>query len=92
MNAQRRSFHCTQWNISHGKEWNSDVCNTIERPRDNHTTWSNEETERQISYDITFRFYLKIDTHELISKTRALMDEENKIIFNQMERCEACIN
>ena len=38
------------------------------RPRD-HTKWRKSEREREIPYDITYRWNLKCDTNELISET-----------------------
>ena len=40
-------------------------------PRDYHTKWSKPDRERQVSYDITYMWNLKIknDTNELIYKT-----------------------
>ena len=67
MNGQIRSGTCTQWNISPRKGWNNAVFSTIDEPRYSHTTWSKSERERQISYDIIYRCYLKIDTNEQIS-------------------------
>ena len=66
MNGRKRG-PCTQWNIRHRKERNNAVCRTIDEARDNHTTWSKSESERHISYDITYRCYLKIDSNQLMS-------------------------
>ena len=60
------------WNIengillSHKKEWNNDICNNMDGPRDYHT---NEIRKRQILYDITYLGNLKYNTNELIYKS-----------------------
>ena len=41
----------------------------MDGPRDDHTKWSKSERERQILYDITYRWNWKYDTNELIYKT-----------------------
>ena len=42
----------------------------MDRPRDNHTKRSKSDSERQISYSITYMWNLKKnDTNELIYKT-----------------------
>ena len=51
------------------------------------TTWMNLEViilsksdrERQISYDITYIWYLKCDRNELVYKTERLTVTENKL-------------
>ena len=48
---------------------NNVICSNMDGPRDYHTKWSKLNRERQVSYDITYMWYLKIDTNELIYKT-----------------------
>ena len=67
MNRQRRSGRGTQWNICHGKQWNTALCSTVDEPRFNHKTWGNLESKRKIYYDITYRYDLTTDTNEHIS-------------------------
>ena len=51
------------------KEWNIAICSNMNWPRDYHTEWSKPDRERQILYDITYMWNLKINTNELIYKT-----------------------
>ena len=44
-------------------------CSNMDRPRNYHNKWSKSERERQIPYDITYRWNLKYDTNELIYET-----------------------
>ena len=53
------------------KEWNNAICSNMDGPRDYHTKWSKSERERQMPYDITYRWNLKYDTNELIYETEA---------------------
>ena len=46
--------------LSHKKEWNSAICSNMDRPRDDHTKWTKSDRERQISYDITYMWNVKI--------------------------------
>ena len=41
------------------KEQNNAICSNMDGPRDCHTECSRSDTERQISYDIAFRWNLK---------------------------------
>ena len=41
----------------------------MDGPRDCHTEWGKSDRERQISYDITYMWYLKNNTNEYIYKT-----------------------
>ena len=41
----------------------------MDGPRDYHIKWSKSERERQIPYDITYKWNPKYDTNELIYKT-----------------------
>ena len=54
-------------------------------PRDYHTKWSKSETERWISYDITYMWNLKNNTNELIYKTETDSDMENKLMVTKQE-------
>ena len=45
--------------LSHKKGQNNAICSNMEGPRDCHTEWSKSDTERQISYDITYMWNLK---------------------------------
>ena len=56
-----------QWN--HKKEWNNAICSNLDGPRAYHTKWNKSERERQIPYNIAYRWNLKYDTDELIDKT-----------------------
>ena len=40
--------------LNHKEEWNNVICSNRDGPRDDHTKWSKSDTERQISYDITY--------------------------------------
>ena len=40
--------------LSHVKKWNNAMCSALDGPRDCHTEWSKSDSERQISYDITY--------------------------------------
>ena len=56
--------------LSHKKEWNNVICSNMDGPRDCDTEWSKSDTERQISYDITYIWNLKKKgTNEHIYKT-----------------------
>ena len=78
--------------ISHTeKNWNNAVYSTIDDATDNHTTWSKSESERHISYDITYRCYVKLILMNLFPQRRTLTYSENKLVVHQMERCEECI-
>ena len=41
----------------------------MDGPRDYHSKWNKPDRERQISYDISYMWYLKNSTNELIYKT-----------------------
>ena len=45
--------------LSHKKEQNNTICSNMDGPRDCHSEWSKPDTERQISYDIAYMYYLK---------------------------------
>ena len=55
--------------LSHKKEQNNAICSNMDGLSDCHTEWSKSDTERQISYDITYMWNLKKGTNELIYKT-----------------------
>ena len=46
--------------LSHKKESNKAICSNMDGPGDDHTKWSQSDRERQISYDITYMWNLKI--------------------------------
>ena len=48
---------------SHKNERNNAICSNMNGPRDYHTKWSKSDRERQIPYDITYRWNLKYDTN-----------------------------
>ena len=50
------------------EEWNNANCSNIDEPSCNHTKWSKSERKRQILYDTTYRWNLKINTSEPIDK------------------------
>ena len=54
--------------FSHKKEWNTAICNNMDRPRDDHTKWSKSDRERQILYDNTYMWDPKKNTNKLIYK------------------------
>ena len=54
--------------LSHKREWNNAICSNMDGSRDYHAKWSKSDRERQISYDITYKWNLKNDTNELIYK------------------------
>ena len=48
-------------------------CSSMDGPRDYHTKQINSETERQMSYDITYMWNLKYDTNEPICETETYL-------------------
>ena len=56
--------------LSNKKEQNNAICSNMDGPRDCQNEWSKSDTERQISYDITYMWNLKKrgGTNELIYK------------------------
>ena len=68
--------------LSFFKKWNDVICSNMDKPRDYCTKWSKSDTERQISYDITYTWYLKNDTNELIYKTNRLTKIEKNTYLN----------
>ena len=63
--------------LRHEKEWVNAICSNMHGTRDYHPRWNKSERERQITYDITYRWNLKYDTNELTFKTERLTDTEN---------------
>ena len=55
--------------LSHKKERNNAICSYMDGPTDYHTKQSISERERQMPYDIIYKWNLKYDTNELIYKT-----------------------
>ena len=55
--------------LIHKKEWSNAIVATLAGSRDYHTKWSQPETEKWISSDITYMWNLKDDPNELICKT-----------------------
>ena len=55
--------------LSHKKEQNNAIHSNMDATRDYHIKWSKSERERQIPYDITYRWNLKYDTNEPIYET-----------------------
>ena len=51
---------------SQKREWNNTICNNMDGPRGDHTKWGRE---RQIPYDLTYVWNLKIYTNKLIYRT-----------------------
>ena len=64
MILKNKNYNCT----NHKEEQNNAICSNMDGPRDHHTKWSNLDRERQI-YGITYIWYLKNGTNELIYKT-----------------------
>ena len=79
MNGYRINGPGTQWNISHGKQWNPALWGTTNEPGDNHKSWGKSESKRFISYDITYRRYLITDTNEHNSQRNTLTNLENQL-------------
>ena len=78
-------IYCTmEYHSAIKKEWNNAICSNMDGPRDYHTKWSKSERERQIPYDITYRWNLKSDTNYLKNRNR-LTDIENKLMVTKGE-------
>ena len=41
---------------SHKKEWNNAICSNMDGPRDYYIKWSKSDRERQMFYDITYKW------------------------------------
>ena len=51
----------------------------MDEPRDCHTEWGESDTERQITYDISYiRSLFKRSTNELVSEKEGVTDVEEK--------------
>ena len=62
------------------KEWNNDICNYMDGPRDCHTEWSKSDRKRQISYDIAYMWNLKKGYKWTYLQNRnRVTDVENKL-------------
>ena len=46
----------------------SDICSNMDGHRDYHTKWSKSDGERQITYDITYMWNLKINWNDSVYK------------------------
>ena len=57
--------------LNHKEEWNNAICSNMDGTKDYHSKCSKSDREKQISYDITYMWYLKKKNHrnELIYKT-----------------------
>ena len=56
--------------FSHKKEWDHATCSNMDGPMDGHTNWSKSDRERQISYDITYMWNLKMIQINLYTKQK----------------------
>ena len=71
--------------ISHKKEWNNAICSNKDGPRDYYTKWSKSERERQIPYDITYMWNLKIRYKTYLWNKNRLTDIENRLVVAKGE-------
>ena len=72
---------------SHKKGGNNAICSNMDGPRDYHTKWSKSDTERQIPYDITYMWNLKIGYKWTYLQNRnRLADIENKAMVTKGSR------
>ena len=71
--------------ISHkGKEQNNAIFSNMDGPRDCHTEWNKSDRERQISYDITYMWYLKKGHKWTYLENRNRVTEvENKLMVTR---------
>ena len=67
---------------SHQKEWNNAICSNTDGPRDYHTKWS----EEKMPDDITYKWDLKYDTNELMSKQKQTHRHGNQTYGYQQGR------
>ena len=73
--------------LSHKKEQNNAICSNMNWPRDGHIEWSKSDRERQISYDITYMWNLKIRYKwTYLQNTNRITDVENKLMATKGER------
>ena len=52
------------------KEWNNDICSSIDGIGDYHNKWSKSDGARQISFDIAYMQNLKNDRNNLFTKNK----------------------
>ena len=88
----KKNWYMSRQNISQGKKGHNAICSTVEESRGNHVTCSKSERERHISYDITYRCYLRIDTSEDISTEKGNHRFIKQTYGSPMERCEDWIH
>ena len=83
--------HTMEYYSARKKEWNKAICSNMDRSRDNHTKWSKSERERQMLYDITYMWNLKIwYKWAYLQNINSLTDIEDK--FSEEERWGKGIN
>ena len=60
----------------------------MDGPRDSHISWSKSDKERQISYDIAYKWNLKkkMIQMKLYTKQKKITDIENKLMVTKRER------
>ena len=56
--------------LKHIKAENSAICSDMDATREHHTNSSKSDRERQIPYDIIYKWNLKYGTNEHIHKTQ----------------------
>ena len=73
--------------FSHKNERSNAVCSHMDGPRDDHTMWSEQDRERQISYEIAWMQNLKKkkDTNEFIYKIE-MDSQSSKKPYNSQRR------
>ena len=72
--------------LSHKKQWNNVICSNMVGPRD-YVKWSKSDRERQISYNITYRWNLKKRYKWTYLQNRnKFTDTENKLMVTKVER------
>ena len=64
---------------NHKKEWNSAICNNVDKPRGYYAQRNKSDRERQIFYVITYMWNLKNKTNEY-NKTET--DTEDKLVLS----------
>ena len=50
--------------LSHRKQWNLDVCDSMDRPGGYYAKWNNLDGEGQMMYDSTYMWNLKNKTNK----------------------------
>ena len=73
--------------LSHKKEWNNAICRNMDGSEDYHTKWSKTK-ERQISYNIAYKWNLKKGTNELIYKIERESQTKKTNLWLPKERQE----